>query len=371
MTRDDGGIDADAALDLERDLALVGTVGIIDPPRTEAAAAIAEAHRAGIRVIMITGDHPATALRIAQELGIAREGDRALSGAELSAMSEQELRDEAQEVSVFARVAPEHKLRIVSALQEHGQIVSMTGDGVNDAPALKKADIGVAMGITGTEVSKEAADMILADDDFTSIVSAVRQGRVIFSNIRKFLRYLLSSNMGEVLMMFLGVVLAGWLGLTGHGETLVVPLLATQILWINLVTDSAPALAMGIDPETGDVMARPPRRSAERVIDARMWGGILSIGLVMAVVTLVAIDMELPGGLIEGDQSVASARTAAFTTLVLAQLFNALNSHSETVSASIGSSSTAGCGPRSPSARRLRWPWCTCRSCRRRSGRRR
>lgn len=333
VTRDDGGIDADAALDLERGLALVGTVGIIDPPRTEAAAAIAEAHRAGIRVIMITGDHPATALRIAQELGIAREGDRALSGAELSAMSEQELRDEAQEVSVFARVAPEHKLRIVSALQEHGQIVSMTGDGVNDAPALKKADIGVAMGITGTEVSKEAADMILADDDFTSIVSAVRQGRVIFSNIRKFLRYLLSSNMGEVLTMFLGVVLAGWLGLTGHGETLVVPLLATQILWINLVTDSAPALAMGIDPETGDVMARPPRRSAERVIDARMWGGILSIGLVMAVVTLVAIDMELPGGLIEGDQSVASARTAAFTTLVLAQLFNALNSHSETVSA--------------------------------------
>ncbi|SNC62277.1 plasma-membrane calcium-translocating P-type ATPase/potassium and/or sodium efflux P-type ATPase,TIGR01523 [Kytococcus aerolatus] len=329
----DGSLDGEAGLALEEGLILVGTVGIIDPPRTEAAEAVSEAHRAGIRVVMITGDHPATALRIAQELGIVGQGARAVAGPELDGMDDAQLREVVREVSVFARVAPEHKLQLIAALQAEGQIVSMTGDGVNDAPALRKADIGVAMGVTGTEVSKQAADMILVDDNFSTIVSAVRQGRVIFANIRKFLRYLLSSNMGEVLTMFLGVMLAGYLGLTGHGEAVVAPLLATQILWINLVTDSAPALAMGIDPETEDVMAARPRPLSERVINTRMWTGILTIGLVMAVVTLLALDMELPGGLVEGHQSVENARTAAFTTLVLAQLFNALNSRSETVSA--------------------------------------
>lgn len=329
----DGVVDSEAALDLEHDLAYAGTAGIIDPARDEAGDAVAEALRAGIRVVMITGDHPATALRIAQELGIEAEGGRALSGPDLEAMDADALRKAVAEVSVYARVSPEHKLRIIDALQSRGHIVSMTGDGVNDAPALKKADIGVAMGVTGTEVSKEAADMILTDDDFATIVAAVRQGRVIFENIKKFLRYLLSSNTGEVLTMFLGVLLAGFLGLTGHGEGVVVPLLATQILWINLVTDSGPALAMGIDPGDEDVMARPPRRAEERVIDRRMWGGILSIGLVMAVVTLVALDSQLPGGLLAGSGTVAAAQTCAFTTLVLAQLFNALNSRSETVSA--------------------------------------
>ncbi|MGA4670367.1 cation-translocating P-type ATPase [Propionibacteriaceae bacterium Y1923] len=332
-TLPDGSFDSEAGLELERDLIFVGTVGIIDPPRSEAAEAIAEARRAEIRVVMITGDHPDTALRIAQDLGLAGPDDRTLSGPELDKLSPEQLRAEVEEVSVFARVAPEHKLQIIQAFQDNGQIISMTGDGVNDAPALKKADIGVAMGITGTEVSKEAASMILTDDNFATIVAAVRQGRVIFDNIRKFLRYLLSSNMGEVCTMFFGVIFAGVLGLTGHGEAMVVPLLATQILWINLVTDSAPALAMGVDPDNDDVMAKKPRKPTERVVNGQMWSGIIQIGLVMAIVTLAALDIFLPGGLIEGSGTVELARTAAFTTLVFAQLFNAFNSRSEHTSA--------------------------------------
>lgn len=319
---------------LEHDLVFAGTAGIIDPPRVEVAAAIAEAQRAGIRIIMITGDHPMTAARIATDLGIIDPGDRAVTGVDIDGLDDDALRELTRTVSVFARVAPVHKLRLVDALQSDGRIVAMTGDGVNDAPALKSADIGIAMGITGTEVTKEAARMILADDNFATIVAAVRQGRAIFDNIKKFLRYLLSSNMGEVFTVFLGVVFATALGLTGAGaETIALPLLATQILWINLVTDSGPALAMGVDPEIDDVMARPPRTPAERAIDARMWGGILSVGLVMAVVTLVTLDRFLPAGLIEGTDSLEVARTAGFTTLVFAQLFNAFNARSETTTA--------------------------------------
>ncbi|MCE3270620.1 MAG: ATPase, P-type (transporting), superfamily, subfamily, partial [Ramlibacter sp.] len=318
---------------LEQDLIFVGTVGIIDPPREEVAVAIAEARRAGIRVVMITGDHPRTAVRIAADLGIVAEGAGVLTGTQLDALDEAGFARAVRETSVYARVAPVHKLRIVDALQADGQIVAMTGDGVNDAPALKSADIGVAMGITGTEVSKEAARMILADDNFATIVEAVREGRRIFDNIRKFLRYLLSSNMGEVLTVFLGVVGAGVIGLAGQGEALVLPLLATQILWINLVTDSGPALAMGVDPETGDVMARPPRRADDPAIDRRMWAGVLVVGLAMALATLLTIDLFLPGGLVEGEESLRVARTAGFTTLVLAQLFNCFNARSEEVSA--------------------------------------
>ena len=231
---------------------------MIDPPREEAREAVARAKAAGIRPIMITGDHPVTAAVIAAELGIIEDG-RAVTGTELEKMPDEILGRTVREVSVYARVNPEHKLRIVKALQRDGAIVAMTGDGVNDAPALKTADIGVAMGITGTDVSKEAADMVLADDNFATIVAAVEEGRAIFSNIRKFLRYLLSSNIGEVMTMFFGVLLADVIGLTAEGGGVVLPLLATQILWINLVTDGAPALALGVDPADADVMSEPPR----------------------------------------------------------------------------------------------------------------
>ena len=318
----------------EKDLVYVGAVGIIDPPRPEVADAVAEARRAGMRVIMITGDHPTTAARIAEDLGIVGLGATAVTGAELDTLSAERLREVTATTSVYARVAPQNKLQIVDALQAQGEAVAMTGDGVNDAPALKSADIGVAMGITGTQVTKEAANMILGDDNFATIVAAVRQGRVIFDNIKKFLRYLLSSNMGEVFTVFLGVVFASFIGITGASDdAIVVPLLATQILWINLVTDSGPALAMGVDPEIDDVMARPPRRLTDRIIDRQMWLGILSIGLVMGVITLLTMDIFLPGGLVEGSDSLEVARSAGFTTLVFAQLFNAFNSRSETTTA--------------------------------------
>ena len=349
---------ADQSDVLESDLIWVGMVGIIDPPRTEVRDSVAEAHRAGIRTVMITGDHPLTAARIASDLGIIetdRNGSAAgaddLSGKVLTGVQLDELPDErafdnaTREISVYARVAPEHKLKIVESLQRQGNIVAMTGDGVNDAPAVKTADIGVAMGITGTEVTKQSAKMILADDNFSTIVAAVREGRVIFDNIRKFLRYLLSSNVGEVFTVFLGVVFAGFLGIR-QPETVgvTVPLLATQLLWINLLTDAAPALAMGVDPQTDDVMGRKPRKVTDRVIDASMWGDIIYIGVIMAIVTLIGMDMHLSGGLftdrsvdaIGHEAQMTEARTMGFTILVFAQLFNALSSRSHLQSAFVG-----------------------------------
>ncbi|MCB0872980.1 MAG: cation-translocating P-type ATPase [Actinobacteria bacterium] len=319
----------------ETGLTWLGVVGIIDPPRPEAAPAIAEARRAGVRTVLITGDHPRTAHRIAVDLGIIDEPEGVVTGREVDAMDDRELAEAVGRISVFARVAPEHKLRIVDALQAAGHVVAMTGDGVNDAPALKAADIGVAMGMSGTEVTKGAGRMILGDDNYATIVSAIRRGRRIFDNIAKFLRYLLSSNLGEVLTVFLGVTLAGVIGLRDAGGpgSVVLPLLATQILWINLVTDSGPALAMGVDPETDDVMARRPRRRDDRIIDRAMWGRMALVGIVMAVATLLTIDLLLPGGLIEGSASLEVARTAGFTTLVLAQLVNAFSSRSHTRSA--------------------------------------
>jgi len=317
---------------LEQDLVFAGLIGMIDPPRPEARDAVARASRAGIRVMMITGDHPRTAAVIAQELGIASDA-RAITGAELEKLTPEDGQRTVAEVSVYARVNPEHKLRIVDALRRNGAVVAMTGDGVNDAPALKKADIGVAMGITGTDVSKEAADMVLADDNFASIVAAVEEGRAIFANIRKFLRYLLSSNIGEVMAMFFGVLLARQLGLHAEGGEVVLPLLATQILWINLVTDGAPALALGVDPADEGLMDQPPRPVGERVLTPRMWRGIVFVGVIMAAGTLFVLDASLPGGFVHGSGDLRYAQTMAFTTLMLFQIFNVLNARSDERSA--------------------------------------
>ena len=320
---------------IETDLIWNGMVGIIDPPRTEVRDSVAEAHRAGIRTVMITGDHPLTAARIASDLGIIAKDGKALTGDQLDQLPDEAVLDKAtSEVSVYARVAPEHKLKIVESLQRQGNIVAMTGDGVNDAPA-----------VTGTEVTKQSAKMILADDNFSTIVAAVREGRVIFDNIRKFLRYLLSSNVGEVFTVFLGVVLAGFLGIRQPESVgVAVPLLATQLLWINLLTDAAPALAMGVDPQTDDVMGRKPRKMTDRVIDASMWGDIIYIGVIMAIVTLIGMDMHLSGGLftdrsvdaIGHEAQMTEARTMGFTILVFAQLFNALASRSHLQSVFVG-----------------------------------
>jgi Ca2+-transporting ATPase len=320
---------------LEQDLVFAGLIGMIDPPRQEARDAVARAKGAGIRPLMITGDHPRTAAVIAQELGISPDG-RALTGAELEKIPNDRRARTVAEVSVYARVNPEHKLWIVDALRASGAIVAMTGDGVNDAPALKSADIGIAMGITGTDVSKEAADMVLADDNFATIVAAVEEGRAIFANIRKFLRYLLSSNIGEVMTMFFGVLLSRQIGLRADGDGVVLPLLATQILWINLVTDGAPALALGVDPADEGLMDQPPRPAGEGVLTPRMWRGIALVGIVMAAGTLYVLDASLPGGFVDGSGSLPYAQTMAFTTLMLFQLFNVFNARSDVRSAFAG-----------------------------------
>jgi Ca2+-transporting ATPase len=321
---------------VEQDLVFAGLVGMMDPPREEAREAVARARSAGIRSIMITGDHPRTAAVIASHLGIAEDG-RTVTGAELEGAADDTLVDTVRQASVYARVNPEHKLKIVQALQRDGAIVAMTGDGVNDAPALKTADIGVAMGITGTDVSKQAADMVLADDNFATIVAAVEEGRGIFANIRKFLRYLLSSNIGEVMAMFFGVVLAKPLGLhpsaSGTEAGLVLPLLATQLLWINLVTDGAPALALGLDPADPRVMFKRPRPKGEPVITRRMWAGIFFVGTVMAGGTLLILDASLAGGFIQSTGELRYAQTMAFTTLMMFQLFNVFNARSDDASA--------------------------------------
>ena len=287
---------------LENDLIFVGMVGMIDPPRVEVKAAVAECRRAGIKPVMITGDHKVTAVAIAKSLGIMAEDNVALTGAEVEKMSEAELKEIAPKAAVFARVSPEHKVRIVKAFQQNGQIVAMTGDGVNDAPALKLANIGVAMGITGTDVSKEAADVVLADDNFATIVSSVQEGRRIYNNIVKAIQFMLSTNLGEILVLFIAVL-----------ANLPTPLLPIHILWINLVTDSLPALALSVDPAEKDVMDRPPLDPKQGIMTKPFTFRLCVQGLLIAAFTLWAYFVGL-------QTSIDAAETMTFAVLAFSQV---------------------------------------------------
>jgi Ca2+-transporting ATPase len=291
---------------VEQELVFVGLIGMLDPPRPEVKQAVATSRSAGIRPVMITGDHPLTAQHIAQELDITAS-DQNLTGADLTRMAVEELRRRVGDITVFARVSPEHKLNIVEALQENGEVVAMTGDGVNDAPALKKADIGIAMGQTGTDVSKEAADMVLLDDNFATIVAAIEEGRVIYDNIRKFIKYILSSNTGEILVM----LIAPFLGMP-------LPLLPLQILWINLVTDGLPGLALAVEPAERGTMDRPPYQPGESVLSRGIGRQILWIGFLMGIVSLSV------GYRAWSNDPDGAWQTMVFTTLTLAQMGNAL-----------------------------------------------
>ncbi len=297
--------------EVERDFVFIGLLGMIDPARPEVKPAVQTARRAGIESVMITGDYLHTAVAIAKEIGLLREGARALTGAELEAMDEADLRAVVEDVAVYARVSPQHKVRIVDALKARGHIVAMTGDGVNDAPALKRANIGVAMGITGTDVSKETADMVLTDDNYASIVSAIEQGRIIYSNIRKFVYYLLSCNMAEILILFLAMIL-GW----------PLPLVAIQLLVLNLITDGAPALALGVEKGDPDIMDRPPRPVSEPIVNREMIIGIAVQTVAITTAVLIAFRIGLPAGETHG-------RTMAFATLSISELLRAYTSRSE------------------------------------------
>ncbi len=299
---------------VEHDLIFVGLMGMIDPPRPQVKPAIAKARRAGIRTLMITGDFPDTAEEIAEEIALLQSGHGVLTGSQLDAMDEDALKEKIATTGVFARVSPEHKVRIVDALKSHGEVVAMTGDGVNDAPALKRADIGVAMGVTGTDVAKEAADMVLTDDNYASIVDAVEQGRVIYSNIRKFVFYLLSCNMAEIAVIFVAI-LAG----------LPSPLTPIQLLWLNLITDGAPALALGMEKGDPDIMVQPPRPPDEPVINRQMRTRIGIQTIAIAGVTLFAywMGIQLYPGIPE------EAKTMAFVTLSFSELLRAFTVRSE------------------------------------------
>ena len=324
--------------ELEQDLVFVGLLGMIDPPRAQVKPALAHARDAGIRTIMITGDYPNTARAIAESIGMLQQGRQVMTGAQLDAISDQELRNVIKDTAVFARVSPEHKMRIVDALQVNDEIVAMTGDGVNDAPAIKRADIGIAMGITGTDVAKETADMVLTDDNYASIVSAVEQGRIIYSNIRKFVFFLLSSNLAEIMIIFLAT-LAG----------LPAPLTAIQILWLNLITDGAPALALAVEKGDPDIMEQKPRAKSEPIVNRSMTIGLVVQTIAQTGAVLTAFALGLLWHLEEGATvvgnpiayliahdwrgiDVQTAETMAFVTLSLAELFRAYTVRSERAS---------------------------------------
>ncbi|WP_203362253.1 cation-translocating P-type ATPase [Bacillus sp. REN10] len=299
---------------VEDGLTFIGLQGMIDPPRKEVKQAIAACKQAGIKTVMITGDHVQTAAAIAYDLGIARDASKILDGQALSQMTDVELASAAEKTTVYARVSPEDKLKIVKALQKNGHIVAMTGDGVNDAPAIKAADIGIAMGITGTDVAKEASSLVLADDHFATIKAAVEEGRNIYENIRKFIRYLLASNVGEILVMLFAMILA-----------LPLPLVPIQILWVNLVTDGLPALALGLDRPEENVMKRPPRHPKEGVFARGLGWKIISRGFLIGAVTLIAFMITLKAH----PDHLAYAQTVAFATLVTAQLIHVFDCRSE------------------------------------------
>jgi Ca2+-transporting ATPase len=300
---------------LEADLTFLGLVGMIDPPRDEVKVAIRECREAGIRSVMVTGDHRLTAAAIARELGLL-SGDgkgerRVLDGRDLDRMTEQELAEIVEDVAVYARVSPEHKMKIVGAWKSRKHVVAMTGDGVNDAPALKRADIGVAMGITGTDVTKEASDMVLMDDNFATIVAAVEEGRIIYDNIKKYLVYLLSANIGEILVL-------GFAGLVG----LPLPLLALQILWVNLTTDGPPALALGVEPPEPDLMRRAPRAAEEPVFTTAMYTAMLGMGLIMffGLIPVFYVYWQAEG--------VTKAQSMVLVSMILFELFRAFSCRS-------------------------------------------
>ena len=300
--------------ELEQDLIFVGLIGMIDPARTEVKEALSTARDAGIRTIMITGDYPNTARAIAEEIGLLKPGRNVMTGSALNELSDEAMIENVKTTDVYARVSPEHKMRIVDALRANQEVVAMTGDGVNDAPAIKRADIGIAMGITGTDVAKGTADMVLTDDNYASIVSAVEQGRVIYSNIRKFVYYLLSCNAAEIMVIFLAT-LFGW----------PIPLTAIQLLWLNLVTDGAPALALGTEPGDPDIMDRPPRPPSEPIINKYMLIGIVVQTIAITAVTLGAFAL---GRFFDPDH-IEFAETMAFVTLSISELFRAYTARSE------------------------------------------
>jgi len=298
---------------LEKDLVFVGLIGMIDPARAEVRPALEKARAAGIRTIMITGDYPNTARAIGESIGLLQPGRQVLTGHQIAEMDDATLIREIERTDVFARVSPEHKMRIVDALRANHEVVAMTGDGVNDAPAIKRADIGVAMGITGTDVAKETADMVLTDDNYASIVAAIEQGRIIYSNIRKFVYYLLSCNLAEIATIFLSTVVIGKSALT-----------ALQLLWLNLVTDGAPALALGTEKGDPDIMDQPPRPPKEPIINRNMQIGILFQTLAITAVTLLAFWIGSTD-----PQHHLYAQTMAFVTLSVSELLRAYTARSE------------------------------------------
>ncbi|RQD77807.1 MAG: cation-translocating P-type ATPase, partial [Candidatus Syntrophonatronum acetioxidans] len=298
---------------VERGLVFAGILGMMDPPRPEVLPAIIKCQEAGIKPVMITGDHQETAVAVAKTIGLMPSRGEVITGSQLDKFTDQQLEARVEKINVYARVSPEHKLRVVKAFKKRGHVVAMTGDGINDAPAVKEADIGIAMGISGTDVTRESASLILADDNFATIVNAVEEGRNIYNNIRKFIRFLLACNMGEICTMFFALLIG-----------LPLPLRPIQILWVNLVTDGLPAIALGVEPPEKGIMKDSPRLKGEGVFSRGLWQRILTRGSLIGLLTLAVFALSLGGS---GD--LDRARTISFSTLIMLQLFHVFDCRSE------------------------------------------